>query len=37
MFSGSGIIGGGIIHVGDVGYFNFVVGARMENMVYFDP
>ena len=36
MFSGSGIIGGEII-VSDVGYFDFVVGTRMEHMVYYDP
>ena len=37
MFGGSGIIGGEIIHVSDTGYFDFVVGTRMEHFVYFDP
>ena len=37
MFGGSGIIRGEIIHVSDVGYFDFVLGTKMENMVYFDP
>ena len=37
MSNDSGIIGRGFIHIWDVGYFDFVVGAKMEHMVYFDP
>ena len=37
MSSGSGIIRGEMIHVGDVGYFDFVAGTKMEHFVYFDP